>query len=596
MFINLPHLLQAFIEISMADPNLSSDLEAESSAPKEVAVSGATGSKAKAKSRVPRALRAQPKTSSAREKDALRCHKALECQCAKAKPKRSSAAEPASPLVSLPVALLQPVVGDMPHHLPPESLSLNPDTGVIHPELDKPLNPGPTLTLHPGPHPEVEIAPASPVCVQPSASAPAGFLGSASIDNQLNIHSMLSDALAKILAAGLQQCVNPGPSTSVQPTMHGRLPDKPTTLAHREYVSSEDSEAGEEYPDEMEFSEDEDLLPEQPVFTGLFKPSVFKSLLRKAKATTKFGLVPPTAEGAASAKALHDRLFQVAKPDKDVIPCPPLFSEVVQSGWAQPGSLMAPSGLDKKLYCVAPELEDLLALPLVDAPVAALASSSVLSGNMVDGLRSEDRKAELAFRKTHQAAAWAVKAATSTSFFTRASLLWLRQLQERLSPEDTRLHQIVNKLVAAAEYSADASLNAAKFASRALSSAVTSRRLFWLRNWRADAKTKWKLASAPYKTPNLFGAALEPLLIEDKDKRKILPSSYRRPERRYTPYTQKQPFRSFLASGGAYHQQAYAQGTDRSSDRQSFRDRGHNQRPAKRPFQGSGHRSFRRGK
>lgn len=138
---------------------------------------------------------------------------------------------------------------------------------------------------------------------------------------------------------------------------------------------------------------------------------------------------------------------------------------------------------------------------------------------------------ELTFRKTHQAAARAVKAATSTSFFTTASLLWLRQLQERLPPDDIRLHQDVNKLVAAVEYSADASLNAAKFASRALASAVTSRRMFWLRNWRADARTKWKLASAPYKATKLFGAALDPILVEDKDKRKVLPSSYRRQER-----------------------------------------------------------------
>lgn len=95
-----------------------------------------------------------------------------------------------------------------------------------------------------------------------------------------------------------------------------------------------------------------------------------------------------------------------------------------------------------------------------------------------------------------------------------ASLLWLRQ--ERLPSEDTRLYQDVNKLVAAAEYSADASLNAVRFASRALFSAITSRRRFC--NWRADAKTKWKLASVPYKAPNLFGVALDPLLIEDKDK------------------------------------------------------------------------------
>lgn len=86
-----------------------------------------------------------------------------------------------------------------------------------------------------------------------------------------------------------------------------------------------------------------------------------------------------------------------------------------------------------------------------------------------------------------------------------------------MPPDDTQLYQDINKLVAATEYSADAFLDVAKFASRALVSAVTSRRLLWLRHWRADMKAKWKLASAPYKGSALFGDALESILIEGKD-------------------------------------------------------------------------------
>lgn len=70
------------IVLDMADPVLSSDLEAEASRPREMAP---TGSKAKAKIKVPRALRVRTKASSAKEKDALRRHKALEKQFEKAK-------------------------------------------------------------------------------------------------------------------------------------------------------------------------------------------------------------------------------------------------------------------------------------------------------------------------------------------------------------------------------------------------------------------------------------------------------------------------------------------------------------------------------
>lgn len=94
----------------------------------------------------------------------------------------------------------------------------------------------------------------------------------------------------------------------------------------------------------------------------------------------------------------------------------------------------------------------------------------------------------------------------------------------------------------------DASLHSAKFASRALASTVTSRHLFWLRNWKVDAKAKWKLAAAPYKATNLFGPALDPVLVEDKDKRKVFPVAYRRPQRHYTPCSQRQPFRTNQAS------------------------------------------------
>lgn len=107
--------------------------------------------------------------------------------------------------------------------------------------------------------------------------------------------------------------------------------------------------------------------------------------------------------------------------------------------------------------------------------------------------------------------------------------------------------------MAATEYSTDASLDAAKFASCALASTVTSCHLLWLRHWRVDMKSKWKLAytfkgcicKAPYKGSSLFGEALEQILVEDK--RKIMPSSYRRPDRRYLPYTQTFGLRTDLA-------------------------------------------------
>lgn len=108
-------------------------------------------------------------------------------------------------------------------------------------------------------------------------------------------------------------------------------------------------------------------------------------------------------------------------------------------------------------------------------------------------------------------------------FFARTSLIWLRQMQARASPEDAHLHQDINKIIAATEYMADATLNSAKFASRAMASNIASCHLLWLCHWQADMKTKWRLVAAPFKGGSLFAEALDPVLVEGRDKRKVLP-------------------------------------------------------------------------
>lgn len=184
---------------------------------------------------------------------------------------------------------------------------------------------------------------------------------------------------------------------------------------------------------------------------------------------------------------------------------------------------------------------------------------------------------KMTLRKTHQAAAWEIRVAMAVSFFNRMSLVWLCQLQARISLEDVHLHQDVNKLVAALEYSSDATLNATKFASRALASNISSHCLLWLRHWQADMCSKWRLASAPFKERKLFGETLDPILVENKDKRKVLPSSHCRADRRSQPYFRRQ---SFWVLEPAYsyqsyqtYQRNYLQGTDRSQYRSGFQDR-----------------------
>lgn len=161
---------------------------------------------------------------------------------------------------------------------------------------------------------------------------------------------------------------------------------RPLPLTHQESVSSEDSWQAEGDPGDPEFSED-GVLPDKPAFATLFRPSVFRTLFRKAKTATNMGSIVNPQDQDQGALKPQDKLFAVPTPDHDFIPCPELFSEVIKRQWDQPGALSAPTGHDKKIFCADPVLEGLLTLPMVDPPVVGLTSSTVLSNDVVEVLR-----------------------------------------------------------------------------------------------------------------------------------------------------------------------------------------------------------------
>lgn len=152
---------------------------------------------------------------------------------------------------------------------------------------------------------------------------------------------------------------------------------------------------GDEGQREFDLSEDEGLILDPPAFTGLFPPALFKSLLHKARTTTHLGVQATSLETPLGPQGPSQGLF--AQPTaKQEIPTPKLFLDVVQKQWTHPGSYPTPSGNDQRFYNVGPDLAEVLQLPMVDGPVATFASSSsILSGDIADSLKVEDKKAEL---------------------------------------------------------------------------------------------------------------------------------------------------------------------------------------------------------
>lgn len=379
-----------------------------------------------------------------------------------------------------------------------------------------------------GPDPSIEEAP-EPAAPDQGPEVPPNVQGGPLTTNpQATLEAIIARAIQQGLAQGLQQDflqpVSQPVHTQPSHTQEGLSDDQQYSPEHSERDSLYDEE---EESRELALSDDEGLAPDQPAFIGLFRPQLFWSLLYKALAVTRLESSPPPEAGPSDGQDPATSLFVEPTAQPELIPAPKLFTDVVQRQWSLPGTGPAPNGLDKHLYQTAPALSNILQVTLVDGPIAALTSSSRLTGAPEESLRPEDRRDEKTLIKAHQSTAWAVRTATLASFFNRASLLWLKQLQDRLLPSDTHTHQDLNKIVAALEYSADATLNSARFVAKTIRSTVTSRRLLWLRHWQADVCSKWQLASSPYSSDALFGPPLEPLLVETRDRCKILLASRR---------------------------------------------------------------------
>lgn len=100
----------------------------------------------------------------------------------------------------------------------------------------------------------------------------------------LDFQTILTNTLAQALALQLNpQTHMPSNLQGCQHQASMQSQHTPLPVAQHELVSSEDSWQADGDPGDQEFLEDEGVLPDKPAFTALFHPSVFKTLLCKAK-------------------------------------------------------------------------------------------------------------------------------------------------------------------------------------------------------------------------------------------------------------------------------------------------------------------------
>lgn len=153
-------------------------------------------------------------------------------------------------------------------------------------------------------------------------------------------------------------------------------------------MHSKASLAGDEEMGDYELSEDEGISPGKPTYTGLFWPNLFKTLLFKAKTTANMGITGGMTDTSTEPQDPCTSLFMEQVTVQEMIPSPKFFVDVIQQQWDQPGSIPAPSWMDKRMYIAEQKLEELLKIPTVDALLATMASATILSSSTAEGLKT----------------------------------------------------------------------------------------------------------------------------------------------------------------------------------------------------------------
>ncbi|XP_042333486.1 uncharacterized protein LOC121935728 [Sceloporus undulatus] len=206
---------------------------------------------------------------------------------------------------------------------------------------------------------------------------------------------------------------------------------------------------------------------------------------------------------------------------------------VIKDEWSKPATVRPNPSSVKKFYSLPQNVMTKLQIPLVDAPVSSLVTSAVYARDGEESLKlPEDKRADSALKRCFEASSTAIRAASSTSILTRAAHLWAKDLMLEVPKGNTRLCQGINKLLKVLAFAANSSLDIVQFSSRAQAASIPVRRCLWLKNWQVNTRSKQNLTLALFSGTKLFGEALDPVLIETKDKKKALPSTTHQDDRR----------------------------------------------------------------
>lgn len=303
---------------------------------------------------------------------------------------------------------------------------------------------------------------------------------------------------------------------------------------HSSESDTDDTEVGEFSSDE---EEEETEVPDHQLIR-FFKMEDYQYLLSKSLTALDLRGNPeaeeqtPTVPGQRHRAKGNQVYLPISKTREKVFPLPQYFERLLKAEWSKPMAERKFPGFLKKLYALPSFTNDFLQVPLVDAPVIALHSSSLISVDGQGSIRDRlDRKADSALRNAHKATTMSIRASAIASIVSRAAIVWTRKLLQ-LIPDDRRLNEGVNRLLKAVSFTTDAALDSMVFSSRAMASAASARRALWLRPWQVDDNSKAIVSDYPFQGGRLFGDALNKILVETRGGKKALPRTSRHDDKR----------------------------------------------------------------
>ena len=200
----------------------------------------------------------------------------------------------------------------------------------------------------------------------------------------------------------------------------------------------EGSESEGEHLEGGEFLSEEEEISEQclPKETSnrFFNQEDFPFMLSRALATLALHQSDKTQDPKSCVLPKgHEEFFPSSTPQQTRFPMPQFFADKIRAEWKSPLGYKQSSSLVKNNYRLMDPSEEMLQIPKIDAPIAALQSHGLVTqdgdGTLKDPMdknkqTNKKKTKQTALRRAHEAMATTTRAAIATSILSRALIVW----------------------------------------------------------------------------------------------------------------------------------------------------------------------------